>query len=865
VTMWSETDLDSEQFVSEHLLTGTNSRPKENGDYHHHSLDPVDPLMGPGGHNHLLRHEMLSDAMLGHVSSGDSGLASLATRDRDQETTLMIHTPLTLTKEAGAGDYQVHNSQYQLTNTEFKLPTRKEKEGILLRYARKLGLNDRGCYLAIGLALLAFLLLVVIIIMAACWPVTYLRHTGPVSVCSTPSCLESSSHIIGAMNTSHNPCSDMWSYACGGWLEKHSIPHSRSKWSLSLEIQQSVITEKSRLISMFSHEPSQYDSIEWKVQHFYESCKSLEYIEADREKPLLKIINNLGGWDVLRSFNLYSWDHHRVLRELHADHGVSAFFRVDVVSDWRRPGQNIIRVSPSGLGMPDKTFYQRFPNDSSIQAYQTFLKDSAQLFGAPSPDAAKFAIDMFNFEKRIAEITPDIEYMNNPVKVNNKMKVKELRVMSINIPWLEVLKACYPNAGIAEETEIIVVSPQYTADIAVIMSTTDRGSLNNYLVWKLVQKFMPYLSKAFTEVVDLYRKHLTGAQKPAQRWEFCADTTQMFFGHLMDSLLFQSQDRSLTQNRVSVVQRMFVGMREALRQRVSSSADLDYYARQAALDKLAAMTVQVGTPDILTDRKFLKIMYKDLSVQKTDFFQNMQYGMAFMRRREEHELVSPGEETRWLRNLLSDRVSFVPSANKVVVPEYLLRPPLFHPGYPYNVNLGGLGVRLAEAVVEGVLGTGSVFTASGRILDGQDTSNFTLSRMSFPHNSLERLSSCLGARWAAMRLDTPDHLDKCADSSAVSLAGLDTALAAMEEIVNTEGATLMPALERLDPQAVFFLQYSQSLCSMMTLQHRDLERATTTQLMGREKLAGLLSQFSQFQHYFFCSETESDNMCELGL
>ena len=33
-----------------------------------------------------------------------------------QETTLMIHTPLTLTKEAGAGhgDYQLHNNQYQV-------------------------------------------------------------------------------------------------------------------------------------------------------------------------------------------------------------------------------------------------------------------------------------------------------------------------------------------------------------------------------------------------------------------------------------------------------------------------------------------------------------------------------------------------------------------------------------------------------------------------------------------------------------------------------------------------------------------------------------------------------------------------------
>jgi hypothetical protein len=34
------------------------------------------------------------------------------------------------------------------------------------------------------------------------------------------------------------------------------------------------------------------------------------------------------------------------------------------------------------------------------------LKDSAQLFGAASPDAHKFSIDMFNFEKRISEITP---------------------------------------------------------------------------------------------------------------------------------------------------------------------------------------------------------------------------------------------------------------------------------------------------------------------------------------------------------------------------------------------------------------------------------------------------------------------------
>ena len=188
---------------------------------------------------------------------------------------------------------------------------------------------------------------------------------------------------------------------------------------------------------------------------------------------------------------------------------------------------------------------------------------------------------------------------------------------------------------------------------------------------------------------------------------------------------------------------------------------------------------------------------------------------------------------------------------------------------------------IAESVVEGALGTGSVFTASGenyltkvlhlnnfaipgRILDGHDQSNFTLSRAAEPSIALSRLSSCLVSTWSRMRLDTPDHLEKCAASSAKSVAGLDVTLAAVEEIISSDGATLLPALETLDPQAVFFLQYAQSLCSLMTLQQRDLDRASHQQLLAREKLSAVLSQFVQFKHFYFCSE-ESDNLCDTSL
>ena len=36
--------------------------------------------------------------------------------------------------------------------------------------------------------------------------------------------------------------------------------------------------------------------------------------------------------------------------------------------------RNIVRVSPSGLGLPDRTYYTRFPNDSAVQVCEQCIK-----------------------------------------------------------------------------------------------------------------------------------------------------------------------------------------------------------------------------------------------------------------------------------------------------------------------------------------------------------------------------------------------------------------------------------------------------------------------------------------------------------
>ena len=649
--------------------------------------------------------------------------------------------------------------------------------------------------------------------------------------------------------------------ACGGWLSSNTIPPTRSRWSTLDAAEYTLREEKARLITTASHEPSQFNSIEWKVQNFYQSCMSLSFVESDKEKPLTKIINGLGGWEVLRSFNLYSWDSHRVLRELHSEHYVDAFFRIGVVPDVREPDRSIIQISPDGLGLPDKSYYHRLPDDPAVQTYQTFMKDSAQLFGATSSDAHKFSVDMFNFEKRISEITPSKEYLNDPLKINNRMTVKDLHTMSMNVPWLDILKAAYSDAPMSEETEVVVVSPQYAADIAVIMSTTDRGSLNNYLMWRLVQSYMPYLSKSFREVVDLYRKSLEGAEKPLERWEFCEVTTERFFGHLISSMYTQRLDK--LERRHKGVKKLFDYIKHNVATSISVSPSYGWESRRAAMTKLKNMTVEAGSPDFLMDRKYLKLLYKHLLVQKSDFFQNIQYGVMFLRKREEFRLVSPSEESRWLELLNSARISYSAASNKVVVPEVFLQPPFFHPGFPNSVNLGGLGVRLSEAVIRGVVGSGILFDVRGVLPLTLNNSAEGGGIFEQPLASFRSASECLIGKNSLQGVDTPDFLQKCRVSTAYSVAALRQAFVTLEDMLEMEKGSVLPAMETSDPQSLFFLTYAQSTCSSRTFKRRDVDRTSgwpEDRLLDQENLRSSLAQMPEFAHFFFCGGSDTSEL-----
>ncbi|XP_067573848.1 membrane metallo-endopeptidase-like 1 [Pseudorca crassidens] len=50
--------------------------------------------------------------------------------------------------------------------------------------------------------------------------------------CTTPGCVMAAARILQNMDPSKKPCDDFYQYACGGWLQRHVIPETSSRYSV---------------------------------------------------------------------------------------------------------------------------------------------------------------------------------------------------------------------------------------------------------------------------------------------------------------------------------------------------------------------------------------------------------------------------------------------------------------------------------------------------------------------------------------------------------------------------------------------------------------------------------------------------------
>ncbi|CAL4065627.1 unnamed protein product, partial [Meganyctiphanes norvegica] len=653
--------------------------------------------------------------------------------------------------------------------------------------------------------------------------------------------------LQGNLNLESAPCENFWDYTCGGWLEDNPIPPTRSTWSVQNKLKYQALGEMRELLDTMD-EPEDVNSIEWKLKTFYWSCMNVRsYMKSGLDLLRRKIITELHGWNLMReTWDLRRWDFDQVLTKLHSMYGVSPFFQVTVVPNPRKAGHNIIKLLPSGFAMPHRSYYDRMPNNEVEMAYKQYIKDTVKLFDASGPDAIEFAAHLFHYESRIAEITPSAEHLADPHASNIIISIGELSQIARSVPWLDLLRKIFPNSKLDHRTDVLIVSRNYFSDLSELISTTDRGLLNNYLIFSFVTAYMPYLSADNKRVLDLYQQEFTGMKDPMERWEFCIETTNKFFGYGLGSLYERSHNRAKAREKnTEVVHHLFHQIRNTLGYNLANSRWYPLETKEFLVAKLNNMSVAVGYPERLLNPAVIDEYYKGYTIFTKDFFQNLQDSIRNAREQMELKLIDPMPESEWMEGLSSNTVTYQQEANKIVIPTHLLNTPLFHRNYPNAMLYGGLGVQIGRRMLESMDSVGLSWNARGQLVDRDHFTNRSLDNM-------RGVSECVGSATLDLALEEDAVVVRTAKDTAAEIDAVRQTYQAYLHLMRREPQPQHPSFENLNTTNIFFMAYSASLCSDQTVEQEDISRTCSLALMPKPRLEAVLSQMPEFSSMFEC-------------
>ena len=118
-------------------------------------------------------------------------------------------------------------------------------------------------------------------------------------LCLTEACIETSSQLFKSMDRSVNPCQDFNKFVCGRFIKESLIPDRQQQIDLTTTKIKDVMYDRGQKLMETRSEMEEFE-IDKKIRSFYTTCSDVVQREQLGLKPLLDILDSIGGWPVLR-------------------------------------------------------------------------------------------------------------------------------------------------------------------------------------------------------------------------------------------------------------------------------------------------------------------------------------------------------------------------------------------------------------------------------------------------------------------------------------------------------------------------------------------------------------------------------------
>lgn len=638
------------------------------------------------------------------------------------------------------------------------------------------------------------------------------------------------------MDRAVDPCTDFYTYSCGGWVKQNPIPPDQARWSVYAKLADDNQQYLWGILNDVSRSPK--SNVERQIGDAFAACMDEATIEKLGAAPLAKDLAAIER--ITGAANLPAW-----LGEAHQRLGLDAPFGLGAGQDPGNSEQVIAWISAGGLGLPDRDYYTKTDAKSvEIRArYAQHIEAILTLAGSSAVQARRDAQTALRIETVLANASLTRVELRDPYKTYHKLSLADLQALAPSFDWRTFVQA----AGAQGLSTFNVTEPKFFTALDKLLTTEKPEDLRAYLRWHVISSRADQLSSPFVkEHFAFYRAYLRGVQQMKPRWKRCVGWVDGLLGEALGQVFVERVFPPAVKGKtLDMVQRI----EKAMEQRIADLPWMTAPTKVQAQAKLATLRNKIGYPDKWRD-------YSSLQISRTDFVSNTDHATQFETLRQLQKIGKPVDRGEWDMTPPTVNAYYNPSMNDMNFPAGVLLPPLFDPALDDAPNYGNTGGTIGHELVHGFDDEGRQYDAKGNLR------NWWTPR---DGKQFEARAQCISKQYASYVIvdDIKINSQLTLGEDVADLGGLVLAWQAWKQA--TQGQTL-EARDGLTPPQRFFVGFAQWTCENQRMQDKRVSALTNPHSPGIYRVNGVVANMPEFHQAFSCKPNaplRSKNPCKV--
>jgi putative endopeptidase len=503
------------------------------------------------------------------------------------------------------------------------------------------------------------------------------------------------------------PGDDFFRYANGAWLDRVQIPADKSAYSLRLAM--TDLTEQ-RLHDLMEETSKKAEpkptAIQGKVGAFYKSFMDEAKIEKVGAGPLKSTLTEIQSAKTRESI--------AALMGRQDSDFYGGIFGIFVDVDIKDPKHYAVYLGQAGLGLPDRDYYLKPDFTEKKQKYQAYAAQLLHLLEWPEAD--KRAVDVIDFESKIADASWTKTQQRDPVATYNAMSVSELETLAPKFAWRKFLA----EAGLSKVERVVVAEKSAFPKIAEIFEKAPVETLQAWHAFNVADHAAPYLSKAFGDALfEMRNKTLSGQAEQKVRWkrgvqavsggDYGAGDRYDRFGNLGWAVGQLYSAKYFPPAAKAKIEELVANLKVAMHERIKGLDWMSEATKVQALKKLDTYNIKVGYPDKPRD-------YSKVEIKDDDLVGNVRRAAVVDWAFYSGRLMEPVDMSDWGMTPQTND-AYNGALRDIVFPAGILQPPMFDANADAAVNYGAIGGVIGHELTHGFDDQGRKFDADGKLND----------------------------------------------------------------------------------------------------------------------------------------------------